>query len=181
MECFVEYPAGILLQTKRRSFHENINYFSFLFRDNPGDRGTDTGRLRGRPSRGEAKDTLQQAHGLHHREHAGEARGSRPCRSRVDRSRLIGPSRGGNTGLVLEDNAGHKRGDRSPEELSGEEGRGLCDLRFQGWRSHPDHETGTPEKGVTVVGEFVLTRKDIGNEQKIAGLVDAVKAAAAGP
>lgn len=35
------------------------------------------------------------------------------------------------------------------------------------------------EKGVTVVGEFVLTRKDIGNEQKIAGLVDAVKAAAA--
>ena len=37
------------------------------------------------------------------------------------------------------------------------------------------------EKGVTVVGEFVLTRKDIGNEQKIAELVDAVKAAAAGP
>ena len=37
------------------------------------------------------------------------------------------------------------------------------------------------EKGVTIIGEFVLTRKDIGNEQKVAGLVNAVKAAAAGP
>jgi flavodoxin len=37
------------------------------------------------------------------------------------------------------------------------------------------------QKGVTVVGECVLTRKDIGNEQKIAELMDAVKAAAAGP
>ncbi len=37
------------------------------------------------------------------------------------------------------------------------------------------------EKGVTVVGEFVLTRNDIGDEQKVAGLVDAVKAAAGSP
>lgn len=37
------------------------------------------------------------------------------------------------------------------------------------------------QKGVTVVGEFMLTRKDVGDEQKVAGLVNAVKAAAGSP
>ncbi len=37
------------------------------------------------------------------------------------------------------------------------------------------------EKGVTVVGEFVLTQKDVSDEQKVAGLVNAVKAAAGSP
>jgi flavodoxin len=36
------------------------------------------------------------------------------------------------------------------------------------------------EKGVTTIGEFVLTQKDIKDEKKVAGLVDAVKAAASG-
>lgn len=34
------------------------------------------------------------------------------------------------------------------------------------------------EKGVTIVGEFVLTRKDIGDEKKIAALIGSVKAVA---
>jgi multimeric flavodoxin WrbA len=37
------------------------------------------------------------------------------------------------------------------------------------------------QKGVTVIGEFVLTRRDVSDEQKIAGLVDAVKGAAGSP
>jgi flavodoxin len=37
------------------------------------------------------------------------------------------------------------------------------------------------EKGVAVIGEYVLTQKDIGDEKRVAVLIDAVKAAAAGP
>lgn len=37
------------------------------------------------------------------------------------------------------------------------------------------------QKGVTVVGEYVLTRKDLSDEQNVAGLVNAVKAAGISP
>ncbi|MCE5299086.1 MAG: ArsR family transcriptional regulator [Methanoregulaceae archaeon] len=41
----------------------------------------------------------------------------------------------------------------------------------------PIMKRGLQEKGVTVVGEYVLTQKDVSDEQKVAGLVNAVKAA----
>lgn len=37
------------------------------------------------------------------------------------------------------------------------------------------------QKGITVIGEFVLTRIDVNNEQKTAGLVQAVREAAGSP